>query len=90
LTVLDGGSDVVAQGKTGDEIANNEVLVSFEWLILLSAFQALLHSLMDVLHRSSRPLVVLPEDGLKQALIFRLVTAHIVNRQFLKNHFVLR
>ena len=55
----------MAQGKTGDEISNYEIFVSFEWLISFSSFEAVLHSEVNVLHWSIGALVVFPENGLK-------------------------
>jgi Na+-transporting methylmalonyl-CoA/oxaloacetate decarboxylase gamma subunit len=89
-SLLHSGGDIVAEGETGDEIPDDEILVALEGLVLLAGTLTLLHALVDVLHGSAGALVVLAQDGLEQALVLRLVAAHIVDRQLLEHHLVLR
>ena len=73
------GSDIVTKRQTCDEVSHDKILVSLKRLILLACSLTLLHSLMDILHRSIGAFVVFFEDGLQQTLILSLVAAHIVN-----------
>jgi hypothetical protein len=55
---LHSGSDIVAETETGDEISDNEVLITLEWLVLFACTLALLHALVDIFHRPTGALVV--------------------------------